>query len=118
MFTLLTQFFVAFFIATFKRFLPFLGKLLPWVSDNFRVISYVTFSVGLFVTLIRSSNEVIDLVSSSGVVNGYLRIGFSYLPDNISRCVNIVFATEFSAYVYQYKNKIIKMLFDRVIFKG
>lgn len=63
MFTLLIQFFVAFFIATFKRFLPFLGKLLPWVSDNFRVLSYVTFSVGLFVTLIRSSNEVIDLVS-------------------------------------------------------
>ncbi|KFH89045.1 hypothetical protein GR02_27025 [Escherichia coli] len=43
---------------------------------------------------------------------------FSYLPDNISRCVNIVFATEFSAYAYQHKNKIIKMLFDRVIFKG
>ncbi|HFD2652023.1 TPA: hypothetical protein ACF2XQ_005091, partial [Escherichia coli] len=85
---------------------------------NFRVLSYVTFSVGLFVTLIRSSNEVIDLVSSSGVVNDYLRTGFSYLPDNISRCVNIVFATEFSAYAYQHKNKIIKMLFDRVIFKG
>ncbi|CAM8030464.1 hypothetical protein ESCOCK347M_23650 [Escherichia coli] len=78
----------------------------------------MTFSVGLFVTLIRSSNEVIDLVSYSGVVNDYLRTGFSYLPDNISRCVNIVFATEFSAYAYQHKNKIIKMLFDRVIFKG
>ncbi|HFP0038518.1 TPA: hypothetical protein ACHK68_005097, partial [Escherichia coli] len=69
MFSLFIQFLVSLFIATFKRFLPFLGRLLPWVSDNVKVVSYITFSVGLFVTLIRSANEVIDLVSSSGMVN-------------------------------------------------
>ncbi|HEI3268338.1 TPA: hypothetical protein SI311_004812 [Escherichia coli] len=117
MFSLFIQFLVSLFIATFKRFLPFLGRLLPWVSDNVKVVSYITFSVGLFVTLIRSSNEVIDLVSSSGMINEYLAIGFGYLPGNFSYCVNIIFATELTAFLYQHKNKIIRILFDRFIFK-
>ncbi|EFO4711418.1 hypothetical protein MM798_001352 [Escherichia coli] len=39
-------------------------------------------------------------------------IGFSYLPTNIQACANIIFQAEFLSFIYLYKDKIYRLVYD------
>lgn len=114
MFALLIHFLSGLAISTFKHFLPFFRKVFPWLSSYSHVIAYVAFSASAYAALVFSANELIKLVSSSAVSNEILRIGFSYLPHNISFCVNTIIAVQFTAFVYSYKDKVYRFLISKL----
>ncbi|EHY8314884.1 hypothetical protein K4573_004769, partial [Escherichia coli] len=105
----------------------FLGQILAvaavWLVKNFaRIFGRVPFVFSeLFIylsaclvaysALVSTANNVIDALSDVSLPQAVI-VGFSYLPTNIQTCANTIFQAEFLSFIYLYKDKIYRLVYD------
>lgn len=72
---------------------------------------YLSACLVAYSALVSTANDIIHALSGTSLPQAVV-IGFSYLPTNIQACANIIFQAEFLSFIYLYKDKIYRLVYD------
>ncbi|HBC1013394.1 TPA: DUF5455 family protein [Escherichia coli] len=94
-----------------------LGKFALYVAGFFgrsaavysRLVVYLAVCFSAYIGVVKTANELIYYISAIGLPDAVV-IGFSYLPTNIQACVNIILNVEFIAFIYLYKDRVLRLI--------
>ncbi|EFD9052244.1 hypothetical protein RQX56_004713 [Escherichia coli] len=91
-----------------KNFARIFGRV-PFVFSELAV--YLSACLVAYSALVSTANDVIYALSDVSLPQAVV-IGFSYLPTNIQTCANTIFQAEFLSFIYLYKDKIYRLVYD------
>ncbi|WP_447533512.1 DUF5455 family protein [Escherichia coli] len=99
----------------FKNFIQSLLqiKLSNWAMGVF----YFGVSLSLYGNLVSYANNVINTLFLASRFSDLLVVALSYLPHNIQSCLNIILQAEFTAFLYLYKDKVLRFILSLVKFQ-
>lgn len=109
------QFLALLLAGLFKNFIQSLLqiKLSNWAMDVF----YFGVSLSLYGNLVSYANNVINTLFLASRFSDLLVVALSYLPHNIQSCLNIILQAEFTAFLYLYKDKVLRFILSLVKFQ-
>ncbi|HAW0755165.1 TPA: hypothetical protein JLK23_004534 [Escherichia coli] len=108
--------FLAFLLAgLFKNFIQSLLqiKLSNWAMGVF----YFSVSLSLYGNLVSYANNVINTIFQASRFSDFLVVALSYLPHNVQSCLNTILQAEFVAFLYIYKDKVLRFILSLVKFQ-
>ncbi|EJC7759403.1 hypothetical protein M0O02_003994 [Escherichia coli] len=108
LFTFLGQILAVAAVWLVKNFARIFGRV-PFVFSELAV--YLSACLVAYSALVSTANKIITSLSGASLPQAVI-IGFSYLPTNIQICANTIFQTEFVCFVYLYKDRIYRLVYD------
>ncbi|EEQ6526463.1 TPA: hypothetical protein M2P76_004381 [Escherichia coli] len=102
----------AFFVEVVLKSLRFIAgligdKAVAWA----RLISYLGLCYTSYYALITAVNFIIRQISVVNKID-VITVAFSYLPLNIQDCFNIILHVQFISYIYLYKDRVYRLIYD------
>ncbi len=93
-------------------------KVINWLVKYFagkfyslsKLITYLGACYTLYYYFIQAVNALLRELSSLSKPDAVI-VGFSYLPTNISDCLNILLGMEFACFIYLYKNRVYTFIY-------
>lgn len=103
---------LSFVVDIFTKSLRFIAsvignKAFAWA----KLLSYLTLCYTAYYSFVSAVNLIIDEISDISKPE-LIVVAFSYLPLNIQDCLNIILYVHFLSYIYLYKDRIYRLVYD------
>lgn len=102
----------AFFVDVVLKSLRFIAgvigdKAVAWA----KLLSYLGLCYTSYYALVSAVNFIIRQISDVNKLD-VIVVAFSYLPLNIQYCFNIILHVQFISYIYLYKDRVYRLVYD------